>query len=495
MPSVLALDALLDNPPHLLDLQDFLAEPDPHRALVWWLENFCAADRLKTATDIELAIHQAIVDIDHKINDQLNQVIHHPALQRLEASWRGLWYLVTQLNGARNAKIKVLDISWAEVVRDIGRALEFDQSCLFQKIYSDEYGTAGGEPYGVMLGDYQVRHKNSRDYPHDDIATLEGLAEIAAAAFTPFIAGASCELFGLDDFAQLRLPIDLPAIFAQKEYIRWRTLRTLADSRFIGLALPRTLMRRPYRTTPGSYKGVFFYEKLDSDGADQYCWGNACYAFGGVLLREFANVGWFGHIRGVPRDQAGGGLVTNLPCDSFATDPHPAAWKPSTDVVITDSLEREISNLGFIPLCQCYAAPFAAFYSNPSLQVLQRATGRDVDINARLAAMMQHVLCGSRIAHYIKVMIRDKIGSFMSAMECEDYLRRWLFNYTTGRNDLEWEAQARYPLREASVKVREHRDKPGHYQCVIHLIPHYQTDQMISELELVTELVQQGGGL
>ena len=252
-------------------------------------------------------------------------------------------------------------------------------------------------------------------------------------------------------------------------------------------------MRKPYRTTPGSYKGLFFYEKTTATGQTPYLWGNAAYAFGGILIREFASVGWFGHIRGVPRDQVGGGLVTNLPCDVFETDASDVAYKPATDVVITDSIERDISNLGFIPLCQCYGTPFSAFYSNSSIQVTKRTGNREAEINAKLAAMMQHVLCGSRVAHYIKVMIRDKIGTFMTAPDCETFLRRWLFKYTTGRDDLEWEAQARYPLREASVKVKEHPEKPGHYLCVIHMVPHYQTDQMVSELELVTELVQTGG--
>ena len=488
------LDRVLHERAYVTDLEAFLTGKDTRRALFYWLTTHCASETIKSTDDIRNSIYRSITDIDHKINDQLNAVIHHPRLQELEASWRGLWYLTTQSDGVNNAKIKILDISWAEVAKDIGRALEFDQSQLFQKIYSEEYGSPGGEPYGVLIGDYQISHKVSARHPHDDIATLEGIAEIAAAAFSPFIASASSEMFGLDHFSELRLPLNLPAIFAQSEYVRWRTLRNKPDSRFIGLALPRTLVRRPYRTTPGSYKGLFFYEKPARKEEQAILWGNACYAFAGVLLREFINVGWFGHIRGVPRDHIGGGLVTNLPTDAFATDPNNVAPKPVTDVVITDSIERDISNLGFIPLCQCFGTSFVAFYSNPSIQVTKRLVTKEAEVNARLAAMMQHVLCGSRVAHYIKVMIRDKIGSFVTASECEEFLRRWLFKYTTGRDDLEWEAQARYPLREAAVKVKEHPEKPGHFLCVIHLVPHYQTDQMVSELELVTELVQSGGG-
>ncbi len=443
----------------------------------------------RSVDELRNTVAHLISAIDHQINDQLNAIIHHPRFQALEASWRGLWYLALQSDASKNIKLKVLDITWTEVVKDLSRSLEFDQSQLFNKIYNEEYGLPGGEPYGALLGDYTISHKISANHPHDDLAALEGLSQIAAAAFAPFISGASSELFGLDRFADLRLPIDLQSIFAQTEYLRWRALRARPDARFVGLTLPRTLMRRPYRTQPGSYKGLFFYEKTRRSS---YLWGNACYAFGGLLIREFAAVGWFGHIRGVPRDQVGGGLVTNLPSDAFATDPAETAYKPATDVVITDSIERDISNLGFIPLCQCYGTPWAAFYSNSSVHMIKHSANARANLDAKLAAMMQHVLCASRIAHYIKVMIRDKIGSFLSALDCEKYLRDWLFKYTTARDDLDWEAQARYPLREAQVKVREHPGKPGHYACVVHLVPHYQTDQTVTELELVTELTQTG---
>lgn len=490
----ISLDEVLHQQAHITDIHQFIDEPDTRRALSYWLTHYCRPDAVRSTDDIHRAIDRAITEIDHLINDQLNLIIHHPRMQKLEASWRGLWYLAVQIEGVKNAKLKFIDLSWAEITKDISRSMEFDQSQLFNKVYNEEYGTPGGEPYSVLIGDYEIQHKPTADHPFDDISTLEGIAEIAAAAFSPFIAGVSCAMFGLDKFSDLRLPLNLPAIFAQTEYIRWRNLRTKADTRFIGLTLPHTLMRRPYRTKPGSYKGLFFYEKKMARKEDMNLWGNACYAFAGILIREFASVGWFGHIRGVPRDHVGGGLVTNLPCDVFETDPGDTAPKPVTDVVITDSIERDISNLGFVPLCQCYGTPFVAFYSNPSIQTAKRGGDKDTEVNAKLAAMLQHVLCGSRVAHYIKVIIRDKIGSFITARECEDYLRRWLYKYTTGREDLDWESQARYPLREAAVQVHEHPERPGHFMCVIHLVPHYQADQMVSELELVTELIQTGSG-
>ena len=490
----ISLDDVLNQSAYVTNLNEFIAEADDGKALAFWFNHCCETRKITSVDGARYLMQHAVAELDHRINEQLNAIIHHPKFQKLEASWRGLWYLAIQMESVKNAKLKVLDITWAEVVRDISRAMEFDQSQLFHKVYSEEYGTPGGEPYGVLIGDFEIHHKPSNTHPYDDIATLEGIAEIAAASFSPFIAGAAPELFGLDQFADLRLPLNLQAIFAQTEYIRWRALRNKPDTRFVGLTLPRTLMRRPYRTTPGSYKGLFFFEKLGENGQQHYLWGNACYAFAGILIREFASVGWFGHIRGVPRDHIGGGIVTNLPCDLFSTDSGEIAPKPVTEVVITDSIERDISNLGFIPLCQCYATPYVAFYSNPSIQMMKRGSSKEAEINAKLAGMLQHVLCGSRVAHYIKVMIRDKIGSFATAQDCENFLRDWLFQYTTGREDLDWETQARYPLREAAVKVSEHPAKPGHYTCAIHLVPHYQADQMVSELELVTELIQSGGG-
>ena len=491
-PAKVDLDSLCETEAYVTDINQFLSEPDDTKALFFWISEYIPQKNLTSKDDVINAIHRSIADIDELINEQVNQIIHHPKMQKLEASWRGLWYLVVQAEGTRNIKIKILDASWSDVTKDISRALDFDQSQLFQKIYSEEYGTPGGEPYGVIIGDYTVSHRPSKKHPHDDISTLEGLSQIATASFAPFIAAASSEMFGMDDYSSLGLPLNLENIFTQTEYIKWNAFREKSDSRFVGLTLPRTLMRLPYRTKPGSYKGLYFYEKSSAASSENYLWGNASYAFAGVLIREFANVGWFGHIRGVPRNQVGGGLVTTLPVDMFETDSDDIAIKPLTDVLITDKLERQISDLGFIPLCQCYDTPFAAFYSNQSVQKPQRMDNKNAIINAKLLSMLQHILCGSRMAHYIKVIIRDKVGSFVTASECEDLLRNWLFKYTTGREDLDWEEQARYPLREAAVRVKEHPQKPGQYLCVIHLRPHYQLDHMVSELELVTELAQTG---
>jgi len=484
-------DSILSQTAYVTHLDDFLEEKNDAEALRYCVETFVSKKKLTSMSAIKNAIFAVIADIDEKVNTQLNEIIHHRRFQKLEASWRGLWLLTRQADGKQNIKIRILDIAWSEVVKDIDRALEFDQSQLFHKIYSKEYGTPGGEPYGVIIGDYAISHRISKNSPYDDIATLEGIAQIAAASLAPFITSTSSEMFGMENFSALGLPFKLKTIFSQKEYIKWHALREKTDSRFIGLTLPRILIRQPYRKTPGSHKGIYFYEKTAKNG-ENHLWGNACYAFAIILIREFTNVGWFGHIRGVPRNYTSGGLVTELPVDHFETDSQSIAHKPTTDVVVTDTAEKEISELGFIPLCQGYLSSHTTYYNNQSIYKFAVHRQTSVNSNAQLSGMLQHVLCGSRIAHYIKVMIRDKVGSFTSADRCERFLRDWLLEYTTGREDLNWEEQARYPLKEASVRVKEHPAKPGEYLCVIHLQPHYQLDQMVSELELVTELASLG---
>jgi len=486
------LQSLTEQPSYITNLHEFLAEKNTAKALCYWLIEYSVLQNIKSIDDVINAVNVSISEIDHLINEQLNQIIHHPRFQKIEASWRGLWFLTLQADDTKSVKIRVLDISWQEVTKDINRALEFDQSNLFQKIYNDEYGIAGGEPFGVIIGDYEISHRVSKKHPNDDLITLEGLAEIAATAFAPFIAGASAELFGLDSFSELGLPLDLQNIFSQKEYIKWHRLRDKIDTRFIGLTAPRILARKPYNSKQGNYKGIFFQEMTSGKDNRNYLWANASYGFAAILIREFINVGWFGHIRGVIRNQVGGGLLTTLPVDYYQNDTE-AIWnKPTTDVIITDKLEREMSDLGLIPLCQSYDSPFAAFYNNQSMHKPKLHTNKEANVNAKLSVMLQHILCGSRVAHYIKVIFRDKIGSFITSDSVEEYIQNWLHKYTTGREDLDWDTQARYPLREAAVKVKEHPAKPGQYLCVIHLKPHYQLDQMVSELELATELVKTG---
>ncbi len=490
---VLARDAGAPGTP----LAVFQAEGRPERLLVQWFGDAALLRRPLDRERIKRALDRDIAWIDGLLSDQVNAVLHHPRLQRLEASWRGIAYLVDQAvkyqavndDPARNRiKIRVLDVSWAELCRDLERAIEFDQSQIFDKVYNEEFGMPGGEPYGVLIGDYEVQHRRGRDHPTDDIAALKAMAQVAAAAFAPFIVGCAPPMLGLDDFAELGLPIDLGAIFRQPEYARWRSLRDAEDSRFLGITLPRVLMRLPYAEHTFRTDGFAFHEDVERPDLGGYLWGPACYAFAGVLIRAFAGFGWFADIRGAPRDEVAGGMVTDLPVHGFGTDAHGLAIRASTDVVITERLENELGTLGFMPLSKCKDTEFSAFYSNHSVQQPKRYDRQLATVNAQLSAMLQYILCVARFSHYVKVMVRDRIGSMLTPEDCQDYIYRWLMNYTTSNDNAPLSQKAKFPLREAAVQVRELPGRPGEYAATLHLRPHFQLDQVVSSFRLVTEL-------
>ncbi|MDK2776795.1 MAG: type VI secretion system contractile sheath large subunit [Pseudomonadota bacterium] len=467
----------------------FLAAGDPVRAFTLWSDNF-AADAERSAFTARRWLNRQIALIDELISEQINAVIHHPSFQQLESSWRGLWFLVDALTNTENTRIRLLDVSWKELSRDMERAPDFDQSGLFHLVYNQEFGTPGGEPFSILLGDYYVAHQPFDGHPFDDVFTLQGISRTAAAAFCPFVCSAAPQLFGLDSYDSLGLPINFDEVFRSKEYIRWRSLREHEDSRFLALTLPQVLLREPYQPSTRSRLGLNFTESVNGRDSSRYLWGNACFALGTVLIREFSEVGWFSHIRGVPRDHYGGGLVTQFPSLPFTTDPASGSVKMFTSVAITDQLERQLSDIGLISLCHSFQTPYAAFNNCPSLQISKNYGSKSANANARISAMMQQILCGSRFAQYIKVIVRDKVGSYITAEACERYLQNWLDDYSTGRDDLSWEMMARYPLREARVRVEEEPGKPGHYSSIVHLKTHYSVDHLVSELRLTTSLNQ-----
>jgi len=429
-----------------------------------------------------------VAAIDDVLNEIVNNILHHKKFQKLESSWRGLLFLTEEAYDQDSIKIKFLDVSWPVLVKDLDRAIDFDQSSLFRKIYSREFGTAGGEPYGVLLGDYQIRHRPGPDHRTDDIAALRDISQIAASAFVPFIAGVDPVLFGVNDFSELGVPINYENLFSQAEYLKWNSFRTTEDSRFIGLTLPQVLMREPYRHDSYRSDHFNFNEDVSAPDSSGYLWGNACYAFGATLIKSFSNNAWFTDIRGSHEGVDRGGVVRHLPVPSFNTDSKGVALKYSTDVLVTDYAEKILSEFGFIPLCHSKDTKYGVFYGNQSIQGAQVYDTEIASINAKISAMLQYILCVSRFAHYIKVIGRDKVGSFFGAEECEDYLHNWLLKYSTGSSSGTEEHLAKYPLSEASVEVKEVPGKPGVYACVTHLKPHMQLDQMVSGVKLVTEL-------
>lgn len=434
------------------------------------------------------ALDRDIAALDRLLGEQVNAILHHPRLQRLEALWRGVQFLCGHAEAYDKVKIRLLDITWPEVCRDLERAADFDQSQLFQKIYEEEFGMPGGEPFGILVGDYQVSHRRNPPHNTDDVAALKGMAQIAAAAFCPFVVGAAPALFGADSFTDLAAGSDLTSAFRGPDYARWRSLQDGEDARFIGVTLPHVLMRLPYGHDQQRPDGFRFAE--DTSRRGDYLWGHAGFAFASVVMRAFGLHGWFAEIRGTERDRESGGLVTGLPVHCFATDRRGLAIKYSTDLSLSEEQEKQLSDLGFVPLMKCKDTDYSAFYSNSSLQsprVYDRAVAT---ANARLSAMLQYIFCVSRFAHYIKVLGRDRTGSFATPDDCEVFLNKWLVQFVTGNDDASPSLKARFPLREASVQVREAPGRPGVYLSVIHLKPHYQLDQVVSAFRLTTEVAR-----
>ncbi len=476
-------------------LDQFLAEPSSGRALKQWVTwstiDGMTPDGSRIRLDRDRLIRllgRDVARLDVLISGQVNAILHHPRFQKLEASWRGLQYLAEQAEDGEDVKIRVLGVSWKELARDAQRAIEFDQSQLFRKVYSEEYDTPGGEPFGVLVGDYEIRHRPSADHPIDDVSTLQAISQVAAAAFAPFVAGVHPAMFGLDHFTGLEQPLDPAKVFEQTEYLKWKAFRDTEDARFVGLTLPRVLMRLPHEDDGSRVDGFGFHEDVSGPDRSKYLWGNAAYALGGVLIRAFEDSRWLADIRGVRRDVNGGGLVPSLPVHSFSTDKEGVAPKCSTDVIITDAREPELSALGFIPLCHCRDTEYSAFYTNQSVQKPKRYDDPAATANAGISAMLQYILCISQFSHYVKVISRDKIGTFSEAEECEDYLYRWLQKYVTADADASPEVRAELPLREARVQVRPHPGKPGTYMCVAHLWPHFELDELTTAIRVNTEL-------
>jgi type VI secretion system protein ImpC len=448
------------------------------------LKGTVAWDRNLTVT-----INKAIAAIDAAISGQLAAIMHEEKFQKLEGSWRGLHHLVMNTETGTGQKIRMLNISKRELFKDLDKAVEFDQSQIFKKMYEAEFGTAGGEPYGAMIGDFEFTN-----HP-EDIDLLMKMSNVAAASFCPFISAVGAEMFGLEDFTELSKPRDLAQVFSSNEYIKWRSFRDSEDARFVTLVAPRVLSRLPYGSATKPTESFNFEEfELDSSGKskpvdhDDYAWMNAAYVMGTTLTRSFSENGWCTAIRGAE----GGGKVENLPTHLFRSDDGDVDQKCPTEVGITDRREAELSNLGFLPLCHYKNTDYSVFFGAQTAQKPKVYDDPDATANASISARLPYVMATSRIAHYLKVMGRDKIGSFMEASDAERWLNKWIAGYTNGNPDASAEMKAKFPLAAARVEVRETPGAPGSYNAIAYLKPWLQMEELTTSLRMVANIP--GGG-
>jgi len=433
---------------------------------------------MTVSKDTESMINSRIAQIDKLISSQLNEVMHNPDFQKLEGSWRGLNYLVMKSETGERMKIRVMNTSKKDLLKDMEKASEFDQSALFKKVYEEEYGMFGGASYGALIGDYEFSA-----HPQD-IALLGKLSEVAAAAHAPFISAASPQLFNWDSFEELGGPRDLTKIFSGADYAKWRSFRDTEDSRYVSLALPHILMRLPYGQENVPVEAFNYEEEIDGTESNKYLWGNAAYALGTRLTDAFAKFSWCAAIRGVE----GGGLVEDLPTHTFKTDEGDVALKCPTEIAITDRREKEFADLGFVPLVHCKGTDYAAFFSTQTANKPKVYDSDSANANAKLSSQLQYLLATSRFAHYLKSIMRDKIGSFMTRQNAEDFLNKWISNYVLLDDNASQEMKSKYPLREARIDVTEIPGKPGAYRAVSFLKPHFQLDELSVSLRLVADL-------
>ena len=457
------------------------AEHERAKDIISELVNQVMKGTVVVSENLAATIDARVAELDQLISDQLSAIMHAPEFQKLEGSWTGLNYLVKNTATGQNLKVKVLNVTKKELIKDFQAALEFDQSAMFKKIYEEEFGTFGGAPFGALLGDFEVTRQP------EDMYFVEQMSHIAAAAHAPFISAASPELFGLETYSDLGKPRDLSKVFDTVEYAKWKSFRESEDARYVGLTLPRFLGRLPFNPKDGiTVEGFNFVEDVDGTDHSKYLWCNAAYAFGAKLTSAFENFGWCAAIRGVE----GGGLVEDLPTHTFKTDEGEVALKCPTEIAITDRREKELSDLGFISLVHCKNTDYAAFFGAQSAQKAKKYNTDSANANAVLSAQLQYIFAVSRIAHYMKAMMRDKIGSFAAASNVEDFLNRWLTQYVLLDDNASQEAKAQFPLREASVQVSEVPGRPGVYRAVSFLRPHFQLDELSVSLRLVAELPQ-----
>jgi type VI secretion system protein ImpC len=433
------------------------------------------------------SIEAIIAEIDRKLSEQVNQIIHHNDVQALESAWRGLAHLVNNTETDEMLKIRVLPLSKKELSKTIKKykGTAWDQSPLFKKLYEEEFGSPGGEPYGCLIGDYNF------DHSPPDVEILSGVAQIAAAAHAPFITAAAPTLMNMESWQELSNPRDLTKIFQTADYAPWRSLRESDDSRYIGMTMPRFLGRIPYGSKTNPLEEFDFEEETSGGDHSKYLWANSAYAMGVNINRSFKEYGWCARIRGVES----GGLVEGLPCHTFPTDDGGVDMKCPTEIAITDRREAELARNGMMPLSHWKNQDYACFIGAQSLQNPAEYDDADATANAKLASRLPYLFSTCRFAHFLKCIVRDKIGSFKERDDVASWLNRWISQYVTTDANAGEEVKAKYPLAAAEVVVEEIEGDPGYYSAKFFLRPHYQLEGLTVSLRLVSKLpsAKQGG--
>ena len=441
--------------------------------------------------DVTRTIKAGIAAIDAVVSKQLAAVMHAKQFQKLEGTWRGLNYLVMNSETGTQLKIRVMNLKKEDLQKDLDKAIEFDQSQTFKKLYENEFGTPGGQPYGALIGDYEFSQ-----HP-EDVAMLGKMSNVAAAAFCPFITAPAPQLLGMDSWADLPNPRDLAKTFENAQYTSWRSFRDSEDSRFVVMTMPRVLSRLPYGKQTKTVDEFEFEEvNLGNKGEsievphDQYCWMNAAYVLGSRLTDAFAKTGFCTAIRGAEN----GGKVENLPVHVFRSKEGDDDIKCPTEILITDRREKELSDLGFLSLCHYKDTDYAVFFGAQTLQKPKKYDRPAATANAAISARLPYIMATARFAHFLKVIVRDKIGSFKEREDMEAFLDRWIHNYVTTDAHPADDVKARYPLAEARVEVKEIPGKPGSYNAIAWLRPWLQLEELTTSLRLVASLPKGKGG-
>ena len=432
------------------------------------------------------SIQGIIAEIDKKLTEQINEILHHPDFQQMESAWRGLHYLVNNTETDEMLKIRVMNISKKEMSKTLRKfkGTAWDQSPIFKKIYEEEFGQLGGQPYGTLVADYFF------DHSPPDVELLGEMAKISAAAHAPLITGASPTLFQMDSWSELANPRDLTKIFQTPEYAAWASLRESEDSKYVGLAMPRFLGRLPYGAKTDPVEAFAFEEATDGSDHSKYGWVNAAYGMAVNINRSFKEYGWCSRIRGVES----GGSVQNLPSHTFPTDDGGIDQKCPTEIAISDRREAELAKNGMMPLIHRKNTDVAAFIGAQSLHKPAEYDDPDATSNANLAARLPYLFATCRFAHYLKCMVRDKVGSYKSRTDMQAWLQDWINNYVDYNAAISSEGEkARKPLAAAEVVVEEVEGNPGYYSSKFFLRPHYQLEGLSVSLRLVSKLPTEKG--